>query len=249
MRELNYIDETIERNENPALRIGSVGRSALSTVYLMDCIEGMKQFPDKIFDLAVVDPPYGIGWDNMTNKGYYDGKKRKGWTVKSPEYNRKKVEWDIKPNSEYFTELFRVSKNQIIWGANHFTLPPTKCIIFWDKLTGDFSFGDGEIAWCSIGGSIKKFTFRYAGMLKGANGNYREIRFHPTQKPIPLYDWILQNYAKEGNLILDTHLGSQSSRISANKSGLDFVGFEIDREYYDNGNKRFKNFVSQTVLF
>jgi site-specific DNA-methyltransferase (adenine-specific) len=250
MRELNYIDETIEKNENPALRIGSVGRSALSTVYLMDCIEGMKQFPDKIFDLAVVDPPYGIGWDNMTNKGYYDGRKVRGWTAKSPDYNRVKVDWDIKPQKEYFDELFRVSKKQIIWGGNHFELPTSKGWIFWDKLTAEkWSFGDGELAWTSFLGSLKKFTFRYAGMLKGANGNYREKRFHPTQKPIPLYDWIFKEFASEGNLILDTHLGSQSSRIAANKAGLDFVGFEIDREYYDNGNKRLKNFVSQGVLF
>ena len=209
----------------------------------------MIRYPDKYFDLAIVDPPYGIGWENMTNNGYYDGKKRKGWTVKSPEYNHKRVEWDVKPNEEYFNELFRVSKNQIIWGANHFTLPPTKCIIFWDKLTGDFSFGDGEIAWCSIGGSIKKFTFRYAGMLKGANGNYREKRFHPTQKPIPLYKWLLDNYAKPNDKILDTHLGSGSIAIACHDYGFDLTACELDKEYYDKAMIRITNHTNQVKLF
>lgn len=229
MRELNYIDETIERNENPALRIGSVGRSALSTVYLMDCIEGMKQFPDKIFDLAVVDPPYGI--DINPNMGIKKGQKKR----------HKKINWDNEiPPQEYFDELFRISKNQIIWGGNYFPLPPTKHFIFWDKMNPEgLSFSDGEMAWTSFNKAIRKWSRR----------NAIDGKIHPTQKPVALYEWILKNYAKEGDFILDTHLGSQSSRIAANKAGLDFVGFEIDREYYDNGNKRFKNFVSQGVLF
>ena len=229
MRELNYIDETIERDENPALRIGSVGRSALSTVYLMDCIEGMKQFPDKIFDLAVVDPPYGIGAGKGV--GVTRGKENQ-YTVK---------DWDSSiPERAYWDELWRVSKNQIVWGGNYMTdyLKPSRGWIYWQKKMGG-NYADGELAWTSFDRNLKEFTKR------SDQGN----RFHPTQKPIKLYEWIFANYAEDGNLILDTHLGSQSSRIAANKACLDFVGFEIDREYYDNGNKRFKKFVSQTVLF
>ncbi len=229
MRELNYIDETIEKNENPALRIGSVGRSALSTVYLMDCIEGMKQFPDKIFDLAVVDPPYGIGAGKGV--GVTRGKENQ-YTVK---------DWDSSiPEQTYWDELWRVSKNQIVWGGNYMTdyLKPSRGWIYWQKMMGG-NYADGELAWTSFDRNLKEFTKR------SDQGN----RFHPTQKPIKLYEWIFANYAEDGNLILDTHLGSQSSRIAANKAGLDFVGFEIDREYFDNGNTRFKNFVSQGVLF
>ena len=229
MRELNYINEKIEKDENPALRIGSVGRSALSTVYLMDCIEGMKQFPDKIFDLAVVDPPYGIGAGKGV--GVTRGKENQ-YTVK---------DWDSSiPLQAYWDELWRVSKNQIVWGGNYMTdfLKPSRGWIYWQKMMGG-NYADGELAWTSFDRNLKEFTKR------SDQGN----RFHPTQKPIKLYEWIFANYAEDGNLILDTHLGSQSSRIAANKAGLDFVGFEIDREYYDNGNKRFKNFVSQGVLF
>lgn len=244
MRELNYIDETIEKNENPALRIGSVGRSALSTVYLMDCIEGMKQFPDKIFDLAVVDPPYGINAEQGTN------------LQTRTKFSHKEYGWDSKPPSEeYFEELERVSKNQIIWGANHFRFLPTPNFIVWDKgiTCRGRAFSDCELAWGSKG--IKGFGVSGGRMFDGKqgmvanNGHMGAERIHPTQKPIDLYDWIFAKYASGGNLILDTHLGSQSSRIAANKAGLDFIGFEIDREYFDNGNTRFKNFVSQGVLF
>ncbi|HOF16727.1 MAG TPA: DNA methyltransferase [Bacteroidales bacterium] len=239
MRELNYIDETIEKNENPALRIGSVGRSALSTVYLMDCIEGMKQFPDKIFDLAVVDPPYGIGIDGQ----------KQSINNKNPKANRKAHDfkgWDNSiPSAEYFAELWRVSKNQIIWGANYFVEhinKPTKGWIVWYKGQEGLTMSDAELAFSSFNSATRVVKINRVELLK-------EGTIHPTQKPVKLYEWILQNYAEEGNLILDTHLGSQSSRIAANKAGLDFVGFEIDREYYDNGNKRFRNFVSQGVLF
>ena len=236
MRELNYINETIEKNENPALRIGSVGRSALSTVYLMDCIEGMKQFPDKIFDLAVVDPPYGISIDNNKKGNFVMTKhKSKGW-----DNNR--------PKKEYWNELFRVSKHQIVWGGNYFELQLKKGWICWDKcnpLTGKFS--DFELAWTSFLNCDRIYKQEWIGF--GRKFIEKDKGIHPTQKPKRLYDWIYKEFASEGNFILDTHLGSQSSRIAANKAGLDFVGFEIDREYYDNGNKRFKNFVSQGVLF
>ena len=237
MKELNYIDETIEKNENPALRIGSVGRSALSTVYLMDCIEGMKQFPDKIFDLAVVDPPYGIDIANKLSNHS---------TVKHTA-----KDWDkYTPTQEYWDELFRVSKNQIVWGGNYFMSKiqrDSPCWIFWDKNNGDSTFADGEMAWTSFDSPIRLAKIHWCG--SAAKHETGQNKIHPTQKPIKLYDWILMKYAKPNDLILDTHLGSQSSRIAANKAGLDFVGFEIDREYFDNGNKRFKNFVSQGVLF
>jgi len=235
MRELNYIDETIERDENPALRIGSVGRSALSTVYLMDCIEGMKQFPDKIFDLAVVDPPYGIDWMQQIQ----NPNTKANWK----QYENR--EWDKQtPTAEYWGQLFRVSKNQIVWGGNYMTenLKPSPCWLIWDKMQ-EFSGAVFEMAWTSFTSPAK--AFRMSRVEAYANKG----KIHPTQKPVALYEWILRNYASEGDLILDTHLGSQSSRIAANKAGLDFVGFEIDREYFDNGNKRFKNFVSQGVLF
>lgn len=239
MRELNYIDETIERNENPALRIGNVGRSALSTVYLMDCIEGMKQFPDKIFDLAVVDPPYGIGIDGQ----------KQSINLNNPKANRKEHKfkgWDnYIPTSEYFAELWRVSKNQIVWGANYFVLHlnrGTKGWIVWYKGQEGLTMSDAELAYSSFDCATRVVKINRVELLKDGT-------IHPTQKPIKLYDWIFAKYANECDLILDTHLGSQSSRIAAQKAGLDFVGFEIDREYYDKGNKRFKNFVSQGVLF
>lgn len=237
MRELNYIDETIERDENPALRIGSVGRSALSNVYLMDCIEGMKQFPDKIFDLAVVDPPYGYRTEQTKNINFRQNSK----------------DWNIAPTNEYFDELKRVSKNQIVWGGNYFPYlwnDIQRGFIIWNKDNPVKNFADVELAWTSFDILPKYYYYAWGGLADGIKGrNKIEKNVHPTQKPIPLYDWILMHYAKEGDLILDTHLGSQSSRIAANKAGLDFVGFEIDRDYYNNGNKRFKNFVSQTVLF
>lgn len=236
MRELNYIDETIEKNENPALHIGSLGRSALSTVYLMDCIEGMKQFPDKFFDLAVVDPPYGFKTEKTGILNFRKGEQEK--------------EWNVAPNSEYFDELKRVSKNQIVWGGNYFPelwVNGCRGFIYWHKGNPVPNFADGELAWTSFDRNAKQCDYRYYGNLEGKSS--AGDKFHPTQKPIYLYEWIFKEYAEGGDLILDTHLGSGSSRIAANKAGLDFVGFEIDREYYDNGNKRFKNFVSQGVLF
>ena len=245
MRELNYIDETIERDENPALRIGGVGRSALSTVYLMDCIAGMKRYPDKYFDLAVCDPPSGIGMDNSNKR---TKPSRPNSYTQYPDFRYHKTDWDKnRPTQEYFDELFRVSKNQIVWGANYFCeyLPSGNGWIFWNKLNGLYNcFSDGEFAYCSKGVQSRYFE---CSTFDGLNGG--KDRIHPTEKPVKLYDWIYLNFAKRGDLILDTHLGSQSSRIAANKAGLDFVGFEIDREYFDNGNKRFKNFVSQGVLF
>jgi site-specific DNA-methyltransferase (adenine-specific) len=207
-----------------------------SDIYLMDCITLMKEYPDNYFDLAVVDPPYGINV-NM-NAGRKKDTKSKKRTVKK---------WDDEaPNFEYFLELFRVSKNQIIWGSNYFKdLPIVSIWIFWDKMVAkDCTFSDGELAWTSFGGALKKVIIPWSGFI-GADG----IRIHPTQKPIKLYDWIFKNYATEGMKILDTHLGSGSSRISANKANLHFTGCEIDKEYFDKSQKRYDDFVSQLRLF
>ena len=214
---------------------------AVSETYLMDCILGMKEYPDKYFDLAVVDPPYGIGFDGEKStmvkkypKGYKDG----GWD-KEP------------PSVEYFTELFRVSKNQIVWGANHFIsrMPyDSSCWIFWDKVKGNFSLADGELAWCSFKTAVRQVTIQWHGFIQHDMAN-KENRIHPTQKPVKLYDWIFKNYSEPNFKILDTHLGSGSSRIAAHKAGLHFVGFEIDEEYFYSQEMRFKNYRSQLNLF
>ena len=155
--------------------------------------------------------------------------------------------WDNQiPEEAYFNELFRVSKNQIIWGGNYFPLPLTKSWIFWDKNVPEgVSFADGELAWTSFDKTLVKAKIDYSGFQGMDNGG----KIHPTQKPVRLYDWIYMKYAKQGDLILDTHVGSGSSRIAADKAGLNFVGFEIDEEYFNAANKRFDNFKSQTRLF
>lgn len=205
----------------------------LSEVFNEDCIEVMKRYPDKYFDLAVVDPPYGININHSIGR-------RKG--DKKSKY--KKVDWDNEPpKKEYFNELFRVSENQIIWGANHFIsrMPyDSSCWIIWDKkFSEDVSFAQFEMAWTSLNGTCKKYE----------KHPMQDNRIHPTQKPIDLYDWIFNKYTNEEMKILDTHLGSGSSRISANKAKLNFVGCEIDAEYFEAQNKRYKQFISQLTIF
>jgi site-specific DNA-methyltransferase (adenine-specific) len=217
----------------------------LSETYLMDCIEGMKHYPDNWFDLAVVDPPYGIGMDN-SNKRVKPS--RPNSYTNYPELRYHKTNWDNeRPTIEYFTELFRVSQNQIIWGANYLCefLPSGFGWIFWNKLNGlDNCFSDGEFAFASKGIQSRYFECSTFHDLKGGKD-----RIHPTEKPIKLYDWIFTNYAAESQKILDTHLGSGSSRIAAHKNKLNFVGFEIDKEYFDKQEKRFANYVCQPRLF
>ena len=195
----------------------------------------MKQFPDKHFELAVVDPPYGIGEDG--SKNHTRGKK-----AKSKDY-KGFIGKDFEPPSiEYFTELLRVSKNQIVWGANHFItriLIDSSCWLIWDKENGETDFADCELAWSSFKTAARKFKYKWQGMLQQDMKN-KELRIHPTQKPVALYKWILSNYAKQGDKILDTHLGSQSSRIAAYEMGFDFYGCELDPEYFEQGNKRFE---------
>ena len=206
----------------------------ISDVANMDCMEYMKQFPDKFFDLAVVDPPYGIGEDGAKNHS-------RGKLAKAQQYTPKN--WDKSaPDISYFTELQRVSKNQIIWGANHFIsrIPyDSSCWIVWDKVNGKNDFADCELAWTSFHKAVRKFVFQWAGMLQG-NMKDKEVRIHPTQKPRALYAWIFENFSRGGQKILATHLGSGSSRIAAYHAGLDFYGCEIDKEYFDKANERFE---------
>lgn len=213
-----------------------------SEVYLEDCTEALKRFNDNHFDLAIVDPPYGI---NVAKTGKVGGNN----AGKAKDYGAK--EWDKQPpNDEYFRQLFRVSKNQIVWGANHFIskMPfDSSCWIVWDK-DNSGNFADCELAWTSFDTAVRKFQWRWNGMLQ-QNMKDKEERIHPTQKPVALYEWILQNYAERGDLILDTHLGSGSSRIAADKGGFNFVGFEIDADYYEKSKKRFNDFKSQLRMF
>jgi site-specific DNA-methyltransferase (adenine-specific) len=203
----------------------------ISDVYLMDNMELMAKYEDNYFDLAVVDPPYGIDAGKMTmGSGNHNFKKGKDWDSSVP-------------NNKYFEELKRVSREQIIWGGNYFDLPLNNNWLIWDKLNPNLSFSEAELAWCSIKKNIRIFK-RYSAMAD-CDGKKR----HPTQKPIKLYDWIFNNYATEGMKIIDTHLGSQSSRISAHKNKMHFIGCELDPDYFADGNKRFENYVSQLKLF
>ena len=221
---------------------------AESIVYNEDCIEGMKRYPDKYFDLAVVDPPYGIGVSKTIHH-------QNNTIDKITTYNAK--EWDNAiPTAEYWEQLFRVSKNQIVWGGNYFSeyLYPTKDWIIWDKEQPEkMHFAQAELAWQSFGRGVRIFKRSIAKDQNRVSNNRLKAqqykRIHPTQKPVALYDWILKNYAKEGDKILDTHLGSGSSRIAAYKHGLDFTAFELDKEYFEAQEKRFNTFISQQTLF
>ncbi len=217
--------------------------------YNMDCMEGMKEFPDKYFDLAIVDPPYGIGVGSMA---YTNGVKRVGNALANRRDYSKDSKWDIKPDPEYFKELFRVSKNQIIWGGNYFSdiLPPTKSWIVWDKRCDEKysnDFANCELAWASKG-VARVFRYLYNGMLQD-NMKDKEYRFHPTQKPTVLYEWCLSKYAKPGDKILDTHVGSASSLIACRKNHFDYVGFEIDKTYYEKAKERLDQEVAQMNIF
>lgn len=212
--------------------------------YNMDCMEGMKEFPDGYFELAIVDPPYGIGYDTKAQKTA--GEKSKNGAAKKRIYHTSG--WDVKPSKEYFQELQRVSKNQIIWGGNYFSdyLPPSRCFICWDKRCSGLvrTFADCEYAWGSQSlGVARMFRFVWDGMIQ-ENMSNKEERIHPTQKPVDLYKWILSNYANPGDKILDTHVGSASSLIACYDMGFDFVGFEIDKDYYQLAKKR----LDETML-
>lgn len=209
--------------------------------YNEDCMEGMKRYKDKHFDLAIIDPPYGIGMDGGKIGGDNCGR-AKDYTKKS---------WDIKPpDKAYIAELQRVSRNQIVFGANHFiSIMPydSSCWVVWDKdNTGNFA--DCELAWTSFKTAVRKFTYRWNGMLQGDMAN-KELRIHPTQKPVKLYKWLLHNYANPGDLILDTHVGSASSLIACHLLGFDAVGFELDEGYYKESKERLERVMNQCLLF
>jgi site-specific DNA-methyltransferase (adenine-specific) len=206
-----------------------------SRVYLMDCMEAMKGFPDGYFDLAVVDPPYGIGKDgqkqNTSKHGGRRAKEFKGWD-------------NSIPSEDYFIELFRVSKNQVVWGGNYFTryLPSSMGWIFWDK-GQRICNSDGELAFTSFHRALRVYECNRVHITQHGD------TAHPTQKPVKLYEWIYMNYLPNGGKVLDTHLGSQSSRLAAHQHGLDFTGCELDAEYFEQGCKRFDNYLSQPTLF
>jgi site-specific DNA-methyltransferase (adenine-specific) len=221
----------------------------------IDCMEYMATLPDKAFDLAIVDPPYGIGESGDRNKS-------RGKLAIAKDYKAFAGGDVSAPDSAYFDELKRVSKNQIIWGANHFidNLPfncSSPCWIVWDKVNGDSDFADCELAWTSFKTSVRIIRFMWAGHMQGkcigsfeqqGNKKLNELRIHPTQKPVKLYEWLLQNYAKQGDRILDTHLGSGSSAIAAHYGGFDFVGCELDVDYYNAACARFKSATAQMAM-
>jgi site-specific DNA-methyltransferase (adenine-specific) len=215
-------------------------------------MEGMAQFPDKYFELAIVDPPYFSG----PEKREFYGKKISSTGVKR--LYKPCAKWSI-PDENYFNELFRVSQNQIVWGCNYFRHFFNSGRIIWDKVNGDSSFSDCEIAYCSFHDSVRLFRYMWNGMFQGksmsdghiqqGDKSLNEIRIHPTQKPVELYRWILKNYAKPGDKIIDTHLGSGSSAIAFIENGFDYIGFEIDPDYYKAASERIEAFKAQTTLF
>lgn len=239
----------------------------MNIAYNCDCLEYMKTLPDKCFDLSCVDPPYADGslptvnldgdgerasrlrchggdrWDRYSTDALSKRVERTGgqWAAKC---GKDIIAWDVAPPKEYFDELFRISKNVIIWGGNYFDLPPTRCFLVWRKLTisEDFTMAMAEYAWTSFNENAKVFEF-------APQGKRDDPRFHPTQKPIELYSWIFSRYAKQGDKIFDSHLGSGSSRIAAHMAGLDFVGCEINEIYYKPQEERFEQYTAQMSLF
>ena len=199
---------------------------------LDDCMNVMKKYDNNHFDLAIVDPPYGIA--------------RFGNRVEVS--NKAKInQWDITPTKEYFNELFRISKNQIIWGANNFTLPESEYFIVWDKQQSVENFASAEYAWTNVKKPAK--VFRYSIHKVMSDRKKENGKIHPTQKPVKLYEWILHNYAEKGQKVLDTHLGSGSIAIACHYFGVDLVGIEIDKEYYNKAKERVNELTKQTTMF
>lgn len=194
----------------------------ISEVYNVDCLEYMKSLPDKYFDLCIADPPYGLDKKSTHGRG----------KLKNRIINKGNIQkWDVRPTEEVFAEMLRISKNQIVWGGNYFPLPPTRCFICWDKVQPFDNFSQCEMAWTSFNYPAKLFRF----------DNRTSGKIHPTQKPVVLYSWLLNNFAKEGDKIFDPFLGSGSSRIAAYKKGFDFYACELDKDYYEAQEERFRN--------
>ena len=207
----------------------------MNKVHLIDCMEFMKGIPDKYYELAIVDPPYGIGMDGQRASTSSSGRQYR------PAYEKKG--WDSSiPNEEYFWELFRVSKNQIIWGGNLFPLPANRGWIFWYKMQNNLCMGDGELAWTSFDTVIRQFSLHRTHL-------WQEKPIHPTQKPVALYKWLLKNYAKPNDKIFDSHVGSGSIRIACHDMGFSFEGCEIDKDYWEAQEERYNTHISQQDLF
>lgn len=234
-----------------------------SVIYLMDCMDALKQIPDNYFDLAIVDPPYGINAPKMTmgsnvnrkGKNQYPSestavKVRKGRLnsggghMKNSTLVNPDCSWDnAVPTTDYFEQLFRTSINQIIWGGNYFNLHATRCIVAWDKLQPWENFSQWEMAWTSFDYPAPMFR------LSNTGGHNHEKKIHPTQKPVKLYEFLLNKFSENTFKIIDTHVGSGSSRIAAYNAGLPFMGFELDEDYFKASVKRFEQYINQTKLF
>jgi site-specific DNA-methyltransferase (adenine-specific) len=196
----------------------------------------MREIEDKSIDLVITDPPYGIKESNEKNAS-------RGKLTKPKDYGH--YEWDSSaPSAEYFSEIFRISKNQVIFGGNYFVLPPSPCWIVWDKENGDNDFADCELAWTSFKTAVRKFPFKWAGMLQGDMA-HKEDRVHPTQKPVKLFEWIIKNYAKEGDTICDPFFGSGSCIVAAVRMGHPFIGFEKEPAYFEKASIRIKKAQEQ----
>ena len=220
-------------NINFTDEFGNEQKLEFNNFYCVDCMKVLKLMPDKSIDLCIVDPPYGIGMDGG-NVGY------QGFN------NFEKKNWDSKPPDDtYFKELFRVSKNQIIWGGNYFRLKPSRCFLIWDKGEGfkNRTYAEAELAWTSFDKNVK--IFKYDPLAKG---DYRG-KINPCQKPVALYTWLLNNYAHKGDKILDTHVGSASSLIACHKLGFEYVGFELDEDYFKSATARLEAVKSQLSFF
>jgi len=224
----------------------------LNRIYNMDCLPAMREIPDKSIDLVITDPPYGIGEASGKNhtrgsapnsQKWKGSKNTTGAGVPSTIFEAK--EWDNSvPTAEYFQEIFRISKNQIIFGGNFFVLPPSPCWIVWDKINGETDFADAELAWASFKSAVRIFQFRWNGMLQ-EDMSHKEERVHPTQKPVKLFEWIIKNYAKEGDVICDPFFGSGSCLVACVRMGHQFIGFEKEQTYFDAAQIRIKKAQEQ----
>lgn len=228
-------------------RVETIGTA---TVHLADCMDVMAEFPDKAFDLAIVDPPY---FDGPNRSGYY-GQGYSSLGVQRAKHYDHIETWDV-PGTDYFTELQRVSRHQIIWGANHFAdrfNSASPSWIVWDKLNGASTFADAELAYCSMECAVRVFRYVWNGMHQGQYGGDKtrnEARIHPTQKPVALYEWLLDSYAKAGQRILDTHMGSGSSAIAANTRGFELVATEKSPQHFEDAVARIRKAYAQRPLF
>lgn len=217
----------------------------LNKIYCGDCLEVMKEIEDKSVDLVLTDPPYGIGEarGKNNNRGslplsrkWLGTKNTTGAGVPSTKFPV--LEWDNQPpTKEYFTEMFRISKSQIIFGGNYFELPPTPCYIVWDKDNGDTDFADCELAWTSFKTAVRKYTYQWNGMLQGDMA-HKEKRFHPTQKPVALFRWILEKYTEPNMTILDPFAGSCTTAIACIKTGRNFICIDKEPQYCEIGERR-----------